>query len=307
MNKFKLMLALLAAPAMVLTSCGDDTQQTEGSVKKVSVTCSTKTLGIGETVTAKANVSVEGGAKKTVKWSTDNSSVATVDANTGKITAKAVGSAKITATSTVDESKSGYVTITVVNKGSHPSLIDDGFEYVEDWPAAKIKRFAGIDTPTIDLSEGIYFLENPGDEEEGYAPSIEIRLENTVDNYYDLCDAFDLAGWHYHFDYEYYCDVYIDPTKTVEVDIGEEYLVLSDNWNNITIIKIPLNKRTIFTFFLKPLLTIFSKKYIFIFTFGAKYKSSNSSSKLNSFLPPLFTLFIFFLILFVVCFVNGRP
>lgn len=226
MNKFKLMLALLGAPCMVLASCGDTPAPVDDKkVNSVSVSCNKKTLEVGSTVKASANVKTEGGAETTVTWSSDKESVATVD-STGKITAKGVGTAKIIATSTFDTSKSGSVTITVVNNGPHPELIDEGFEYLDAWPAAKIKSFAGIDTPTFALSGGLYFLQDPGndDPEEGYAPYIQILVEDTDENYYGFCDALDEAGWHYHYDDYYESEAFIDPTKKVEVDISEVYL-----------------------------------------------------------------------------------
>lgn len=114
MNKFKLMLALLAAPSMVLASCGGDPAPVvDKKVTKVSVTCSKTTLQVGGTVTAKANVNAEGGADTKVSWKSSNEAVATVSSS-GKITAIAVGKATITATSTFDDTKSDSVEITVV-------------------------------------------------------------------------------------------------------------------------------------------------------------------------------------------------
>lgn len=181
-----------------------------------------KTLNVGDELELEAAVSVQNGAAQTVTWSSDKEAVATV--NNGKVTAVAVGTAVITATSTADATKKAIVTITVIEAGPHPEFIEEGYEYLTAWPAAKIKAFAGIDTPTIELEEGVYFLQDPGDEEEGYAPYIEIILEDTDDNYYGLCDALDEAGWHYHYDDYYGSDAFIDPTQKVEVDISEVYL-----------------------------------------------------------------------------------
>lgn len=181
-----------------------------------------KTMNVGDELELEAAVSVQNGAAQTVTWSSDKEAVATV--NNGKVTAVAVGTAVITATSTADATKKANVTITVIEAGPHPEFLEEGYEYLTAWPAAKIKAFAGIDTPTIELEEGVYFLQDPGDEEEGYAPYIEIILEDTDDNYYGLCDALDEAGWHYHYDDYYGSDAFIDPTQKVEVDISEAYL-----------------------------------------------------------------------------------
>ena len=221
MNKFKLMLALLGAPCMVLASCGDDPAVVDKKVNSVSVSCQSKTLDVGSTVKASANVRAEGGADTTVSWSSDKESVATVDSD-GLITAKGVGTAKITATSTFDQSKKGSVTITVVNYGPHPELIEMGYEYFGEWPAAKIKAFAGMDTPAFaSLSGGVYYYEQSDFDEEGYAPYVEILVEDTDANYNGFCNALAGAGWHYHYDDYYGSDAFIDPSQKVEVDISE--------------------------------------------------------------------------------------
>lgn len=113
MKKFTLMLALLAAPSLVLASCGDDPAVVDEKINSVSVSLKKSEITVGSTTTATANVSAEGGAKTTVTWKSDNEAVATVDSS-GKVTAKGVGEANITATSTVDTSKSGSAKIKVV-------------------------------------------------------------------------------------------------------------------------------------------------------------------------------------------------
>lgn len=67
----------------------------------------------GKTTQATAAVSVQFNANKTVTWASDNESVATVS-ETGVITGVSAGTAKITATSTVDSTKSGSATIEVI-------------------------------------------------------------------------------------------------------------------------------------------------------------------------------------------------
>jgi uncharacterized protein YjdB len=57
-------------------------------------------------------VTVEGGVSTAVTWSTSNAAVATVSPN-GQVTALAVGTATLTATSLFDATKSGSVTLTV--------------------------------------------------------------------------------------------------------------------------------------------------------------------------------------------------
>ena len=62
----------------------------------ISLSPTTVTLGAGETASLKANVTAIQGADTSVKWSSSKESVATVNAS-GKVTAKAIGTATITA------------------------------------------------------------------------------------------------------------------------------------------------------------------------------------------------------------------
>lgn len=78
-------------------------------VDSITLDQSEKTLNIGETVTLTVTVSPENATNKNISWSSNNVLVATVDAN-GKVTAKSVGEANITAT--VD-GKTATCTITV--------------------------------------------------------------------------------------------------------------------------------------------------------------------------------------------------
>jgi hypothetical protein len=69
------------------------------AVTGVSLNKNSTTLTVGGTETLTATVSPDGAADKTVTWSSDNTSVATVDAN-GLVTAVAEGIATITVTAT---------------------------------------------------------------------------------------------------------------------------------------------------------------------------------------------------------------
>lgn len=80
-------------------------------VTSVSVSPTSKTLNKGETVTLTATVSPSTATNKNVTWSSNNTSIATVD-STGKVTALAAGTATITVT-TADGGKTATSTITV--------------------------------------------------------------------------------------------------------------------------------------------------------------------------------------------------
>lgn len=77
----------------------------------VEVSPKTNNLEIGGTRNLKAIVSPET-AKQTVKWSSSNNDVATVD-NNGKVTAVGAGVAEITATSTEKTDVTGTATVNV--------------------------------------------------------------------------------------------------------------------------------------------------------------------------------------------------
>ncbi|MBR4323486.1 Ig-like domain-containing protein [Treponema sp.] len=89
---------------------------TEG-VSGISLDLSAVSLSVGGTETLTATVSPDGATDKTVTWSSDNTSVATVDAN-GKVTAASAGTANITATATngtddTSDDKQATCTVTV--------------------------------------------------------------------------------------------------------------------------------------------------------------------------------------------------
>ena len=73
--------------------------ETTVAVTGVSLDKTTTTLTVGDTETLTATVSPDGASNKSVTWSSNNESVATVDAN-GKVSAVAAGTANITVTAT---------------------------------------------------------------------------------------------------------------------------------------------------------------------------------------------------------------
>lgn len=85
------------------------------TVSSVTVTPSTLQLDLNSTYTGNLSATVNGSHSpaQTVTWSSSNTNVATVSSS-GEVTGKAVGSATITATSTVDTTKKGTCTVTVI-------------------------------------------------------------------------------------------------------------------------------------------------------------------------------------------------
>lgn len=88
------------------------------TVNSVSVSPSTLSLNLTNKLTGQltATVSVSNGAAQTVTWTSSNNSVASVNSS-GLVTANAVGTATITATSTVNNQKYDSCTVTVSEGG----------------------------------------------------------------------------------------------------------------------------------------------------------------------------------------------
>jgi hypothetical protein len=82
------------------------------SVTGVSIDQSDSSLVVGDTLQLSVTVVATGGASQAVTWASSDGSVASVSAG-GLVTALAVGSSTITATSDFDGSKSDSITVTV--------------------------------------------------------------------------------------------------------------------------------------------------------------------------------------------------
>ena len=93
------------------TLTGNVTGTVNYKVTGVSLNTDSLSLEVGDTATLTATVEPDEASNKNVTWSSDGTSVATVD-DTGKVTAISVGSATITAT-TQDGNKTATCTVTV--------------------------------------------------------------------------------------------------------------------------------------------------------------------------------------------------
>lgn len=127
MKKHYLLTAAFAAFALIFSACssggsssgggsgsgGSDGDGDTGTVTSVTLDFSTLNLGENDTATLTAIVNgSEDLSDKTVTWATSQASVATVS-STGIVTALAAGTARITATSKADSTKSAYCDVTV--------------------------------------------------------------------------------------------------------------------------------------------------------------------------------------------------
>lgn len=83
------------------------------SVTSVTVTPGKATVAPGSTLQLSVNVEVENFAPQTVSWQSDNENVNVSQAGFVQVGAGAIGTARITATSLYDSSKSGTATLTI--------------------------------------------------------------------------------------------------------------------------------------------------------------------------------------------------
>lgn len=116
MNNLKLRALPLvtAICSILLMFCACEKAPETVSVKSVSVDKPTAELVKGGTLTLVSTVEPADASNKNVKWSSSDESVATVS-STGVVTAKSVGTAVITVTTT-DGGKTATCTVTVKNK-----------------------------------------------------------------------------------------------------------------------------------------------------------------------------------------------
>ena len=92
---------------------GDSNERPSSSVESVEISHAAATVVKGETLQLSATVLPSFVENKSITWSSDNETVATVS-NTGYVTAVAEGTAHITATSVADGTKSATCTVKVV-------------------------------------------------------------------------------------------------------------------------------------------------------------------------------------------------
>lgn len=107
--------ATITATSVFDTDVSDSAAISVWAINSVTVAPATTDLAVGGTVTLTATVDSDGVADETVTWTSDDETVATVDAG-GTVTAVGEGTATITATS-VDPTVSGAAAVVV-----HPAL-----------------------------------------------------------------------------------------------------------------------------------------------------------------------------------------
>jgi hypothetical protein len=98
------MLAIAAFALLLIFSCGEDDGISKVELPALTVTPSKLTLLLGDKGTVGANLAP-------VTWSSSAATVASVDASTGEVTALALGTATLTATTSDGKTATGTVTV----------------------------------------------------------------------------------------------------------------------------------------------------------------------------------------------------
>lgn len=196
---------------------GEDTPATvDPEVVSVTVSSPSSYVYEGKTVELSVVVSVKGGAAQTVTWTSSNEEVAKVSSE-GVVTAVAPGAVVITATSTVDSSKSGSASLEVKDAGPYAELIDNGYDYSAKWPESELNKFVGMEVFTVEDANGFYYAESAASESsaasftivgvytEGLISSVSTELYN--------------GDYFWFEDTSHEIDCFIDPTQTVEMEV----------------------------------------------------------------------------------------
>ncbi len=144
-----------------LTACGQDkvisfgpATMEPGVVHSVTVSPSTASLSVGDTLRLVASVDADAGLARTVTWSSRDSNVVTVN-DKGLVTAVTSGTTVIVATSTADPTVTGTATVivsgVVFGNLSITSITQDGLP-------ADLSNVAGQLDVTLDVSQGTHAL-----------------------------------------------------------------------------------------------------------------------------------------------------
>ena len=120
MRHHTILLATAAAALLALMACGAPGDGPSGSVTSVVIDQPDPTLAFGEAITLSATIEATGTVERTVRWSSDDENVASVDED-GVVTTTGVGVTTVRATSTADGSVRASIEITVLESILDPS------------------------------------------------------------------------------------------------------------------------------------------------------------------------------------------
>ena len=113
-------LVAVTVMALVVVACSPSAPP-QPTVSDVVIDGGDRTIEIGATAQLEVTVVTSGGASAAVTWSTSDATIVSITSE-GLITAEAVGSAEITATSVDDDTVSDTITVTVTDDSGEPSV-----------------------------------------------------------------------------------------------------------------------------------------------------------------------------------------
>ena len=141
----------------LVTACGP----TISGVVSVQILGGDRSVPLGDHVLVSVLVTAGSGTDTAVTWSTDDATVATVDAD-GIVSAVAGGAATITATSVADATKSDSIVVTVAVDPEAASTVDASFSAPVGFPPALAAGMFVLDVATLgptsftEIEEGVF-------------------------------------------------------------------------------------------------------------------------------------------------------
>lgn len=156
-------------------TCGVTVTAVSVPVTGVTLSSTTKSLTVGDTLTLTATVAPSDATTKTVSWKSSNTSAATVSSS-GVVTAVAAGSATITVTTT-DGNKTASCDVTVaaaafdgIRVVAAQSL---GYNYIHYWTCSNTTTYPNTTWPGVAMSSGT-------------GASVNGEVVDSTDYYYDF-------------------------------------------------------------------------------------------------------------------------
>lgn len=145
------------------------------AVTSVVLSPDTAYVGVADKFTFTANVLPSNASNTTVTWASTNTAIATVNASTGQVTAVAMGTASIIAT-TQSGSKKDTSIVIVISQGQCGLLTNNGFESsLVNWNNTNNGA-----TITTDVHSGLKAVKVVGDGGVGYGKTIPFTVGDTM-------------------------------------------------------------------------------------------------------------------------------
>lgn len=200
------------------------TGKPDDDVKVTSITISTPSaMTVGKTQTLTATVYPSNATNKTVKWSSDNNNMATINETTGLVTAKSAGTVKITCAATDGSSVTATCTIAINDSPNQKLTLLDSPSGGSVESGTKVYLTVKADGATVSGAD-IYYTANgstPSKSSTKYTSSgITINSATTIKAiaYKDGYETSDVGSWSY----------------SVNSATKEAYAVLSNEGNTVT-------------------------------------------------------------------------